>query len=87
MIIPLGVYKIKCVKQGGYTLKNYGQKVFAEGEEIDLLDANIPETLRAGSWQTANDMCTDTGFELAQLIAAGYFVVTEKERPDLSLLQ
>jgi hypothetical protein len=82
--IDKGVYKIKCVKVGGHTLTKYGQKAFAENEELDLLDDATPATIRAADWWTADNMCRDTGFEIAQLIAAGDFVVVEKRRPDLS---
>lgn len=78
-----GVYRIKCVKAGGHTLTNYGQKHFAENEELDLLDDATPATIRAADWWTADNMCRDTGFELAQLINAGDFEVAEKRRPDL----
>lgn len=78
-----GVYKIKCVKAGGHTLTNYGQFAFSEGQEVDLLDAGLPDTIRAGSYWTAENMCRDTGYEIAQLIAAGDFIVVERREPDL----
>lgn len=77
----LGVYKIKCVKPGGHTLINYGQYAFSENEEIDLMDQNLPDTIRCGNWWTANTMCKDQGFEIAQLIAAGDFIITESIMP------
>jgi len=86
MAFDKGVYKIKCVKAGGHTLTNYGQQAFAENEELDLLDDATPGTIRAADWWTADNMCRDTGFEIAQLIAAGDFEVSEKRRPDLSQL-
>jgi len=84
MAIDRGVYKIKCVKAGGHTLTNYGQYAFTENEEIDLLDQNLPATIRCVDWWTADNMCRDTGFEIAQLMVAGDFVVVEKRQPDLS---
>lgn len=82
-----GVYKIKCVKPGGCTLTNYGQYSFSENEEIDLMDQNLPDTLRCGNWWTARTMCTDTGYEIAQLIEAGGFIVTETAHPTVDELE
>ena len=82
-----GVYKIKCVKPGGHTLINYGQYSFSENEEIDLMDQNLPDTLRCGNWWTARTMCTDTGYEIAQLIEAGDFIVTETAPPTVDELE
>lgn len=79
-----GVYRIKCVKAGGHTLTNYGQKAFTENEELDLLDDATPDTIRAADWWTADNMCRDTGFEIAQLIRDGHFTVAEKRQPDLT---
>lgn len=84
MEIDEGTYKIQCVKAGGHTLSGYGGKTFAEGEEIDLLDASTPETLRCADWGIAENVCSDPSLEIAQLIASGDFVVTEKRRPVLS---
>jgi len=81
-----GVYKIKCLKAGGYTLTNYGQYTFSENEELDILDTATPDTLRAGSYNTAILMCEDTTYELAQLIASGDFSVVQKTPPDLSAI-
>jgi len=80
-VVSLGTYKIKCVKVGGYTLTGYGQYAFAENEEIDLLAQTTPTTLRAGNHHTANAMCKDTTYEIAQLITAGDFVITEITPP------
>lgn len=76
-----GTYRIRCVKVGGVTLTHYGQYVFAQDDEIDLLDQGLPATIRCGDWQTADNVCRDVGFEIAQRIVAGEFVVTEKSRP------
>ena len=80
----LGTYKIECIRPGGYTLTNYGQYSFSENEEIDLMDQNLPDTIRCGSWWTARTMCTDMGYEIAQLIASGDFIVTEATMPVVS---
>lgn len=80
-----GTYKIKCVNAGGYVLSGYGQYAFDEGEEVDLVSPETPVSLRA-QWNTADTMCRDQGFEIAQLIAAGIFIVTERRRPDLTLV-
>ena len=81
--IDRGVYKIKCVKDGGITLTNYGQYEFDKNDEIDLLDPELPDTIKCLDWHTADNMCLDTGFEIAQRIAAGEFTVTEKRMPDM----
>ena len=81
-----GQWWIKCVKAGGHTLTNYGQKAFAEGEEIDLIDDATPDTLRAADFLTAKNMCTDPALELAQLVAAGDFEVSRKVQPDPTIL-
>lgn len=82
-----GVFKIKCVKVGGITLTNYGQQSFSENEELDLLDAETPAALRAGSYSTADTMCRDPARELAQRIAAGEFIITERAVPDMRSLR
>lgn len=76
----LGSYKIKCIKVGGVTLTNYGQYEFSEDEEIDLLDSELPDTIRVGNYLTAQNMCEDIGFEIAQRIQAGEFEITERKR-------
>lgn len=76
-----GILKIKCIKSGGYILANYGQYQFDEDEEIDLLDTNLPDTIRCDDWWTADNMCRDIGYEIAQLIMAGYFTITERQQP------
>ena len=76
-----GILKIKCVKPGGYTLTNYGQYHFNEQDEIDLLDTLLPATIRCSDWWTANNICNDNGYEIAQLIIAGYFIITESRKP------
>lgn len=81
-----GVYRIKCVKPGGHTLTKYGAQIFAENEELDLVADSTPSAIRAADWWTADNMCRDTGYELAQLIVAGHFEVVEKRRPDYSTL-
>ena len=83
-IFNKGIYRIKCVKSGGHTLTNYGQLEFEENEELDLLGDATPDAIRAEDWWTADSMCRDTGFEIAQLIAAGDFEITEKIQPDPS---
>jgi len=80
-VVAPGTYKIKCVKVGGHTLTGYGQYAFSENEEIDLLAQSTPPTLRAGTHHTAKAMCEDTTYEIAQLIAAGDFIVTEITPP------
>ena len=69
----LGTYRIKCVKSGGYIMQGYGGYDWEEGEVLDLLASDTPATLRANSFQTARDMCTDQSLELAQRIQAGDF--------------
>lgn len=83
MSLDLGTYKIKCVCQGGYILNGYGQYIFKEGEEIDLMDQSLPETIRCSNWSTADSICKDVGFEIAQLIIAGNFIITEKRPPNI----
>jgi len=79
----IGVYRIKCVKVGGVTLANYGQYGFTQDEEIDLLDPTLPATIKCVDWNTADNMCRDVGFEIAQRVVAGEFVVVEKRAPNL----
>ena len=69
----LGTYRIKCVKPGGYIMQGYGGYDWEEGEVLDLLAPDTPDHLRANSYQTARDMCTDPALELAQCIKAGDF--------------
>lgn len=87
MSAELGVYKIKCVNPGGCTLTKYGQYAFSENEEIDLLDPGLPDTIRCSNWWTAKTMCTDTGYEIAQRIVAGEFIVTEATLPAVEELE
>ena len=84
MSLDLGVYKIQCANPSGCTLANYGQFSFSDGYEIDLMDQTLPETIRCGDWYTADNMCRDTGFEMAQLIQSGDLIVTERTPPDIS---
>ena len=83
MINRKGIYKIKCIKPGGVTLTNYGHFVFAQNEEIDLLDLALPRAIYCANWPTAENMCKDKGFELAQRIAAGEFIITETRKPEI----
>jgi hypothetical protein len=80
-----GNYTIKCVKAGGHSLTGYGQHAFSEGEELDLLDAGTPDSLRAANWAIAKAMCEDSGYELAQLIAAGDFEIASSVPPEITL--
>jgi len=77
-----GSFVIKCVKAGGYTMNGYGGYAWAEDEQQDLVDAALPDTLRAGDYWTARNMCRDPALELAQQISAGDFVVVEERQPD-----
>ena len=81
-----GTYFVRCVKAGGYTMEKFGQYVWSEGEEMDLLDPSTPENLRAADFWIARNMCEDSGLELAQRIAAGDFVVGPILQPDQLLL-
>jgi hypothetical protein len=79
MAIDVGEYVVKCVKPGGDTLALYNFAA-TEGQVIDLLDAGTDEKIRAGGFWTAQNMCEDLGFELAQKIVAGtWFVVVRRE--------
>jgi hypothetical protein len=78
--MDLGEYRIKCVKQGGETVPIYDYGAL-EGEELDLLDPELPDTLRAADYQTACNMCEDVGFPLAQRIADGSWVLVRKRAP------
>ncbi len=82
MVVDKGTYRIKCVKPNGQTLTGYDGYDFAEGAEVDLLDDATSATLRAGDYWIADNMCRDIGFEIAQRIQAGEFVVVEKKQPD-----
>lgn len=76
----LGNYKVKCVKSGGDTLALYSFAA-SEGQEVDLLDPATPDNIRAVDYVTADNMCTDTGFELAAKIKQGLWIITEKRKP------
>ena len=82
----IGTYKIKCVKNGGLTLANYGQYSFAQDEEIDLLAKTTHIAIRAGTYHTACMMCNDPALEIASLINAGDLVITENMPPELEFL-
>ena len=81
--MDIGSYIVKCVKPGGDTLALYG---FAadEGQEFDLLDPATSESIRVSDFWTADNMCRDLGFELAQKIAAGHWQVVLARQPPLS---
>ena len=81
----VGKYIIRCIKSGGVTLTNYGQKYFAEEEELDLLNELAPSTIKASDFSTASNMCEDSGFELAQRIASGEFIIVLRIRPTFKL--
>ena len=76
----IGQYVVKCVKPGGDTLTTYSFAA-AQDQVVDLLDAGTPANLRAGSYWTAQTMCEDTGFELAQKIAAGSWQIITRRQP------
>ena len=82
-----GEYRIKCVKAGGYTMTKYGGYTWGQDEEQNLLESGLPDTLRAGTFSTAKNMCEDTTYELAQGIVAGHFEVVNKRQPDHTVLQ
>lgn len=75
-----GKYIVRCLKPGGDTLVTYSTSA-DQGEEIDLLDPGTPDNIRAGGYWTAENMCCDLGFELAQKIARGDWAVIEKRQP------
>lgn len=75
-----GKYVVKCLKSGGDTLLTYGYTAL-QNQEVDLLDPSTPDNLRAGGYLTAENMCMDIGFELAQKIASGDWAVVEKVLP------
>lgn len=81
-----GAFVVKCVKAGGHTLSGYGGYTWAEGEEQDLLDDALPDTLRAADFWTASNMCRDSALELAQLIAAGDFEIVLERKPDPTVM-
>ena len=76
-----GMYVIRCVKDGGLTLTEYGQYEFGDEEDVNLLNPEVPETLRANDYWVAHVMCTDTGFELAQRISAGELEIVKTIKP------
>ena len=76
-----GQYVVKCVKPGGDTLALYGFAA-TENQVVDLLDAGTPANIRAGSFWTAQTMCEDVGFELAQKIRDGLWVVVTRREPE-----
>jgi hypothetical protein len=77
-----GVYKLKCVKTGGVVLANYHNYPLAKDEEIDLLDQGLSVNIKFTDFNAARNACEDSGFELAQRIAAGELVVLKVEPPD-----
>lgn len=76
----LGNYIVKCVKPGGDTLALYSFSA-TEGQVVDLLDPTTPDNIRAVDYYTADNMCRDTGFELAAKIQSGLWVIVEKRKP------
>ncbi len=71
----IGEVKIKCVKTGGVTMTNYGAYIFAENDELDLLDPATADQIRAPNYACAHTMITDPACELTVRIAAGEFVI------------
>lgn len=86
IIILKGEFRIKCIKVGGYTMQGYGNYIWVENEEQNLLDELLPSTLRAGDYNTACNMCKDPARELAQRIVAGDFIIISEKKPDPSIL-
>lgn len=74
-----GEYIVQCVKLGGDALTLYGFSA-VYGQEIDLLSDATPATLRASDFDTAENMCTDTGFELAAKIFSGDWRIVKTRR-------
>lgn len=80
--MDMGNFIVKCVKVGGDTLSTYGFAA-SQGQEVDLLDPATPDNIRAFDYWTAENMCRDTGFELAQKIVAGHWQVVSKRMPEI----
>jgi len=87
MDIDRGEFTIRCLKEGGHILTGYGQYVFAEGDEVNLLSPSTPPTLRCGSFGIAENVCANPALEIAQLITAGDFEVVIKRRASLPNMQ
>lgn len=81
-----GEVVIKCVAVGGYTMVDYGAYVWAQDEERSLFDTALPDTLRPGDYNTAYRMVTDTTYELAQRIEAGFFELVSLVPSDPSVM-
>lgn len=84
-MIDMGTYKVKCIDQNGVALSTLGGYTFAYEDEIDLLDPNLSGNIRCSNWSTADTLCRDSAFELAQMIEAGRLEVTEQRRPKIKL--
>lgn len=82
-----GDVRVQCVKTGGYTMTAYGQYVWAQDEVRSLFDDTLPASLRVEDYSTAHNMVVDPGYELAQRIAYGDFVLVEDRLPDSSFVQ
>lgn len=80
--MDIGEYTVKCVKPGGDTLATYSFTA-TQDQVVNLLDEATPANLRAGSYWTAQTMCEDTGFELAQKIRDGLWQLVSKRQPVL----
>ena len=78
-----GIYKIKCMKAGGLALEMYSGFALEEGQEIDLVNDDLPETIKCNDWWTADVLCRDPNLEIAQLIVSGDIVVIDSRKPDL----
>lgn len=86
-IAKCGDIIVKCIKADGYTMTDYGQYSWDEGEERSILhDMSLPDTLRANDFSTAKTMVIDLNYELAQCIQNGDFEVVSIVNPDPGLL-
>lgn len=76
-----GVYKVKCIKAGGHTIRGV---VFSQNQEIDLLDKDTNTAIRCYDYDTAHRMCTGAGCPFTLEIEASRFEVTQATKPDIA---
>jgi len=78
-----GSFVIRCVKEGGYTMTGYGQYVWAEDEEHDLVSNDtLPESLQCIDYYEAHHLCRYPRNELAIAIDHGDFIIVSRQFPD-----
>lgn len=81
-----GVFKIKNVSGGPYTVEEIDDYVLADNDEIDLCDPGLPGFYYT-DWDSIQRMRKMSSSKLCQDIEAGDIQIVEEKPPSLPLIE